>query len=762
MKKVVNKFKLLIIFILVAAIFLQIKIISFKGFVKTLNDFDINQIIDPTTNFFTQKENTTKVTETYLDTSIIQKGYNLVATNEHLSLYLDYKTAGIAVYDHIANYVWYSSYQELEKNKYTDTVKMSITSGITIECFDSVTLNEITKYSASQKDVVLSFDLVKNGVLIHSNFQTVGIAFDTLVTLDDNSLNVKVLIDTLKEIPYKTAAMKVAKNYKLKSVTVFPYFGADNYEINAYAFIPDGSGALIRYTDTSYDTAFIKRIYGTDLGLQNEVVKDYLKEQNNLTLPIYGINHGYNQAAFLAVAEEGNASTELHSYPYMYGNINLNRTFFKFLTREKINIQMSSGSTGTITLINSDPYTSEYSMNYYFLQKSDASYVGMAKKYKERFDIESKTSKLALKLDMIAQDYKLGLFGKNFIELTRYKDALKILKELKNESLNLEVNYIGYNRGGYFDNMQFTMNLDNDLGSKSDFKALNDFAINNNIDIFYYSNPLVTNSDNLAKKTIKKHNLEVFNYTFKSSLTQTGKVINPNYLATYFMKNEKKYKALQMQNFSFEYLGDACFSYRYNGKSIERELMIKTITSELSKINYKKLALKKPNNYLYNYIDSYYEANYESSKYAFITDSIPFISIVLSGHISLYGPNINYVSNALLYNLRLIEYNLNPSFVITYNSSNMLRYTNFEYLYTTEYFVWKDQIIETYNYVYDALKDTIGASIIGHTYIDDGIVKITYDNKSIIYINYTSNDYSVNGKIIKAMSYLKGDLNEEN
>ena len=162
----------------------------------------------------------------------------------------------------------------------------------------------------------LKYDYLPNGFIVHANFITLAIKFDVLVTIGDASLNVEVLLDTLTEEKYQTKAMKYPKEYKVKAITIFPYFGSENYEINGYAFIPDGSGALIRYGDVEYpDTAYIKRVYGDDLGINPSIEKEYLKEQNNITLPIYGINHGYEQAAFLCEISNGYGSSELHSYP---------------------------------------------------------------------------------------------------------------------------------------------------------------------------------------------------------------------------------------------------------------------------------------------------------------------------------------------------------------------------------------------------------------------------------------------------------------
>lgn len=754
-----TKLKTILILFSIVILFGSVYIFVNAKAVKSINYNTVEQssLIDPTTNFFGQVEDKILVAEVANDDELISSGYELIGNTGNLKLYIDKSVCGIAVYDTTANYIWYSCYKNYKVSGYNDTVKEIISSGVTIEVYDSSTLNETTKYCATTKDCTISYQNITDGVIASFDFKTVGVSFDVEIKLTTDGLVATVLFDTLKEVPYKTIAMKYAKEYKLKAVTLFPYFGSDNYNINAYAFIPDGSGALIKYTSTSYDTAYIKRVYGTDLGVQLDTSSTYLKNENNISMPIYGINHGYNQASVLVEVTKGYGSCELHSYPYNYSNLNLNRTFMKYIARDKYNIEMASATNGAITIINSDIYTNTYELTYKFLAKEDSGYVGMAKAYKEKLGLSSSIeSGSVLKLDVVCQDYKKGLFGKNYIEMTSYKELLNILKDLKGEGVGrIEINYIGYNKNGYFDNTLTKVKIDSSLGSKNDYYELLDYCLANDVEIYYYSNPLVATRNVTSKKTIKKLNLKIFEYNFKSSIEQSGRIINPNKLSDYFFKYDKQYDKLKMSNFSFDYVGSAAFSYRYAGIDYSREEMVNSIKDELEKIssNY-NIALSKPNNYLFNSISSYYDVDYESSKYSFITSSIPFISLVLSGNVTLYSSNINYVSNYDLYALRMLEYGINPSYVITNNPTSDLRYCNYEYLFTTEFGLWKDNIISLYNKVSDPLNKINGSSLINHIYIASGVVECSYSNGVMIYINYTNNSYNYGGLDISPMSAI--------
>ena len=107
----------------------------------------------------------------------------------------------------------------------------------------------------------------------------------------------------------------------------------------------------------------------------------HLKDAPVAALPVYGVAHGYNQAAFLARIESGAGAAEIHSYPYLYNNIPINTTFFKLITRDTFRIEISSGEV--ITLLNDDPYPNDYALAYEFLRGDKANYVGMAESYRE-------------------------------------------------------------------------------------------------------------------------------------------------------------------------------------------------------------------------------------------------------------------------------------------------------------------------------------------------------------------------------------------
>ena len=69
-------------------------------------------------------------------------------------------------------------------------------------------------------------------------------------------MTIEVLQNTVKEL----------KNNKLQSVWILPFLGTVKEDTTpGYMFVPDGSGALIRYNKKgTYTSVYDERVYGKD------------------------------------------------------------------------------------------------------------------------------------------------------------------------------------------------------------------------------------------------------------------------------------------------------------------------------------------------------------------------------------------------------------------------------------------------------------------------------------------------------------------
>ena len=81
-------------------------------------------------------------------------------------------------------------------------------------------------------------------------------------------------------------------SYKLKKLTVLPYFGAGNSTANkGYTFIPDGSGTLTRFEDVDAQLTLSAKMYGSDFAYHT----DDPQHRQPMRLPVYGVVENYSK-----------------------------------------------------------------------------------------------------------------------------------------------------------------------------------------------------------------------------------------------------------------------------------------------------------------------------------------------------------------------------------------------------------------------------------------------------------------------------------
>ena len=123
------------------------------------------------------------------------------------------------------------------------------------------------------------------------------------------------------------------------------------------------------------------------------------------------------------------------------------------------------------------------------------------------------------------------------------------------------------------------------------------------------------------------------------------------------------------------------------------------------------------------------------------TDTVPFMQMVLKGHIDYYADKSNFHADRTKEMLKMIEYGEYPSWLLTWEDSLELFDTPSSWIYTSEYGIWKDEILNEYESVRSALAPVRSAKITEHQMISDDVAKVVYDNGVEIIVNYADTAY---------------------
>ena len=203
---------------------------------------------------------------------------------------------------------------------------------------------------------------------------------------------------------------------------------------------------------------------------------------------------------------------------------------------------------------------------------------------------------------------------------------------------------------------------------------------------------------------------------------------------------------------------------------------IKLYQNSLQKMkkNGTTLNLVAPNKYLWKYTDRYLQSPVGTSQYVYETDTVPFLQMVLNGTMEVYAPYANFSFYAQTDMLRMIDYNISPSFVLTQKPSYLLGSTTSSDYYSTEFGQYEELVNTIYNtvntplsqvinynwdsrtvYSWDGKELTSASKDANGNETDGGIIANQYskdgDVKTII-INYTSDEIQVNGTSVAANS----------
>jgi hypothetical protein len=168
-----------------------------------------------------------------------------------------------------------------------------------------------------------------------------------------------------------------------------------------------------------------------------------------------------------------------------------------------------------------------------------------------------------------------------------------------------------------------------------------------------------------------------------------------------------------------------------------------------------KLNFKSPNMYLWKYTDRFLQSPVGTSQFVYETDAVPFLQMVLNGTMEVYAPYSNFSFYTQPDILRMIDYNLSPSFILSEQPSHYLASTPSSELYSTEFAQYEELIKNVYGQVNGILSQVAGYRWTGRKVLENGVILNSYDNGSDrkeVIINYTSEEKQYDNVTIAPLS----------
>ncbi|MFH0993709.1 MAG: DUF5696 domain-containing protein [bacterium] len=711
-----------------------------------------------TSNQYTQPDDLSLVIECPID---IPGSFVPVTETASLALWVEPATGAIRVVDKADGYIWGSSFAGADEDVpgIGSLLEKFINSALIIQYFEynegtgAYQIKEETIFTnAESVDLetrsTTTFQLVTDGFDFVVFFGLSGISLTLEVRLDEDRLIVRVPNDSIEE----------SGEYLLKNVRAYSYFGAVYADsMPGYMFVPDGSGALVRYQPID---AFLTNLefayYGTDPGIINQTQTEAM-----LSFPITGMVQGIDQHAFVQIIAEGDpfatlvVATAKRFIPYAvsYHTFNYRSTYAA--PTSKAAAAAGSGQQA----LQADLNSCEAEIVYRFLSGTDANYVGMANSYQDYLMAEgvltpmtATSEQIPALIEILGAETKQGFIFDEIEVMTSFAATDRILAALDAEIGPLTVVLKGWNKGGLTKGGVNYSQHESSLGTARELAAL----------IERYNDG--TNALSLYADFVKVYENGAYNpYRDLSQRINSALLGFDGVTKRYYYLNPLRaqalfldaMQALQSDGASLA-LGSVGYLLYSDYTDLEAELdraEVRDIFLAMLAEAGEKQALYRPNAYMLAYADKYLIVPTATSNYGMYTDTVPFVAILLAGAMEAYGPYANFFANQNAEWLRFVDYGLYPSFILTEASAYQLQDTELASLYSSSFATWEEAVASGYGFVAGALDGVYGVGIVARTVLAPGVICIEYQNGVTIYVNYTHASVSAAGVTVEAGSY---------
>lgn len=581
--------------------------------------------------------------------------------------------------------------------------------------------------------------------------------------------------------------------YKIQNIKVLPNFGATmatDYE-EGYIFVPDGAGALFQFN--TYEPAvpdYIRPIYNNDYYTDYYYKPEYGEE---LMMPIYGMTYGVDDRSthgFLAIIEEGAETSyvnvKLASSNNETGSV-YNKVYSSFdMTQyNKVKVYGPYSPESPTYLVDTEEMDIDYKIRYK-LYPEKVTYYDMATTYKNYLLeqdsnlIKKESQGVKLYLDAIGsltlKERFLGIPYNTTRSMTTYSELLDIIKDLGDTKLIVQ--YSGMFNEGLNNSINKKAELVKENGSKKELKELKEYMRGKEMELFFgvSLSKVYEKGNGFSPKfhalydysnvaaTVYRYlpSVGIFNGFFSNNANYYY-TISPRYLSGIvddFINHSKQYESLSLPDLAGMYYAD------YKFKNVVSPYDASTVLKEnLGKLsNNKTLALYNPRMDNIGYGDYAVEISRESSEYSTFYITIPFRQLVMNGLVEYTTENVNMSSkNMNYYILQSLELNSYPKFTITSKNVDILKNSDYEFYYSTQYEILKDTMKKVYETCNIARQQIGSTEIVGHSIISEKVFCTDYASGVSVITNYGLNEYIGDDYTIESLGFkiIRGQEGEQ-
>lgn len=679
---------------------------------------------------FTRYEDEVPYSQPIIDMS----EFTLLMENEALQLYYNPVGLALRMVNKSTGFIWSTDVPNIGDYSLNAINRRRIRSSTILNIRDSQ--DKAATITASDNGVLSSVELIDDDTARFSVDMSItnGVFYTYDIHFDESGFR----------LDFDTQQLVESNGTRVIDITFFPFMGAVyKNEIPGYALIPSGNGGLVRFeSSATMSSPFVERMYGPDLAQVINYSGNF-----GFFFPVYGIVHGEEQNALFVHIDEG-SEMSVFRYTPTGTTTDFHTVSNTFLIREPYTLNIPNSDS--IFVIPESKYEYQIGFSVSILTGEEADYIGMAKLYRSILqemgslsDTRTIRDDLGVQVSVLGGDTEKGLFFDNLIKMTSTKQLLDINDELIDEGLS-NINYLlrGFNYNGMTDHSYKNYEFSSQFGSLSDLNELNYTLMYNPVELIVDNGK----APNSSLQNIGKFYLSQW--------------IDRNY-TSYFqnMDTMNRYVPSALEDLTNQGgvtlagVNGLLYSDPYNGYT--RTQSVAAIQSWINQ----RISMYRATEYLLGQTSEILQLDLYHSRQKFITDSVPFLQYVFQGYLNNYSPYLNYSSNHQVDVLKVIEYNTQPSFLISNEPSYLLSETTSKNMYASHFESLKETISADYQLIQQALTPVMNSLVIDREVLAKGVTRVDYDNGVSIYFNYTPESLLIEGIQVGAMSYAHKEAN---
>lgn len=691
----------------------------------------------------------------------LSEEFTIVAETDRLEMGIDLITCNVAVRDKTYATVWYTNPPDLEQQEISAEMADQLRSQLIISFVDDAR-NEMTinSYEGCVEADAFEVRQIENGVRITYDFteEVTRFRIPVEIALAEDYMQVSIVYADIEE--YGTS--------RLTSVSLLPYFGTGHSAEDGYAFVPDGSGALIRFSDnTRAAAAYNQPVYGSDPSV-NLLLKSTDSAQS-IRMPVFGIQKADN--AFLAVIHEGEAAASLRAEsdsglsPYTAVN-----SAFIYHQQDMTGIRDKESNQRTVLMLHDQPVKEAPCVRYYFLGGEDANYSGMARRYQQYLEKETGLTLRAeggrpVCLQFFGKTSKeatfLGIPYRKSVVATTLDQTAQALEQLRNKGLSdANVLLYGFEKGGFENRYPFEASLDRAVGGKKGYTQLLEAAGNSRIYMVYdltrdYGGGLRLFSRNSYAKSLNKVNVLRQN-PLMSTWDWNEKGPSWKYVAASSLEKngDRLLSSLTEQGISgvlFHHMGSELYSDFHESRPTDRQQLseqYRALTEKAKKAGI-RMAADGGNAYLAGLADLQIEAPVDNSGQDIFSEAVPFYAMVYHGYVTMSSQPVNLAVDPQAFLMTLLESGVQPSYWLTGCASSELSETSLQFLYNSSFDKWEEEIVSA-GTRYTQLQQGLEQVRIREHRRSGDLSIVQYENGVVLAANYGEEEQQWQGHTVPA------------